>query len=68
MTLKDANGFAFVAQMLEGAKRTAREALIIHGPILRQKVEKKSAYYEKVGDVVAVSGFTNNGQLSRLCF
>lgn len=58
LTLKDANGFAFVAQMLEGAKKNGKGSVDYSWSDPKtKKVEKKSAYYEKVGDVVAVSGF-----------
>lgn len=58
LTLKDANGFPFVAKIIEGANKNGKGSVDYSWSDPKtKKVEKKSAYYEKVGDVVAVSGF-----------
>lgn len=58
MTLKDANGFAFVQQLMEGAKKNGKGSVDYSWSDPKtKKVDKKSAYYERVGDVVAVSGY-----------
>ena len=58
LELKDANGKAFVKELVEGAKKSGKGTVDYSWTDPKtKKVEPKSAYYEKVGDVIAVSGF-----------
>ena len=56
--LKDADGSPFVQKILEGAAKSGKGSVDYSWADPKtKKVEKKSSYYEKVGDVIAVSGF-----------
>lgn len=58
LTLKDANGKSFVKELVDGAKKSGKGTVDYSWSDPKtKKVEPKSAYYEKVGDVVAVSGY-----------
>jgi len=58
LTLKDANGYAFVQEMIDGANKKGKGTVDYSWSDPKtKKVDKKSVYYEKVGDVLVVSGF-----------
>lgn len=58
LTLKDANGKAFVEELVNGAKGKGKGMVDYSWTDPKtKKVEPKSSYFERVGDVVAVSGF-----------
>jgi signal transduction histidine kinase len=58
ITLKDANGKAFVQEMLDGAKTKGKGTVDYRWTDPQtKKAEDKSAYYERVGNMVVVSGF-----------
>jgi cytochrome c len=58
LTLTDANKVPFVQQIVDGAKKNGKGSVDYSWSDPKtKKVEKKSAYYEKVGNVIAVSGY-----------
>ncbi|HOC59854.1 MAG TPA: cache domain-containing protein [Smithellaceae bacterium] len=58
LTLKDANGKAFVKELVDGAAKSGKGSVDYSWSDPKtKKVEAKSAYYERVGNVVAVSGY-----------
>lgn len=57
-TLTDANGKLFVKELIEGAKSKGKGIVDYSWSDPKtKKVEPKSGYYERVGDVVVISGF-----------
>lgn len=57
-TLTDANKVPFVQQIIDGAKKNGKGSVDYSWSDPKtKKVEPKSAYYEKVGNVIAVSGY-----------
>jgi cytochrome c len=57
-TLTDADGTPFVKKIIEGAAKIGKGTVDYSWADPKtKKVEKKSAYYEKVGNVIAVSGY-----------
>jgi len=57
-TLTDANKVPFVQNIIDGAKKSSKGSVDYSWSDPKtKKVEKKSAYYEKVGNVIAVSGY-----------
>jgi len=57
-TLKDANGVPFVQKIIDESAKSGKGTVDYSWSDPKtKKVESKSAYFEKIGDVIAVSGY-----------